>query len=81
MMQQARTAYAHELGDVVERSPLEAVLGKAPERGIEERLARRDPRLAREMRGQDAMRLPRACAGRGRWLMWARHPASLPTRR
>jgi hypothetical protein len=55
MMQQARTPDAHELCDVIERRPVEPVLGEAPQRGVEDRLACGDPWLASKMRGEYGM--------------------------
>ena len=49
VMQQARAPDPDELGDVVERGPLEAVLGETPQGGVQDRLARRDARPASEV--------------------------------
>ena len=58
MMQQAWAPDAHELRYVIERSPVKTVLSEAPQRGIEDRLACRHPRLTSKMSGEDGQGLP-----------------------
>ena len=49
---------ADELGDVVQRGPVEAALGKTPERGIQDRLPRRYPWAPDGRRRHDDLHLP-----------------------
>jgi len=51
-MQQARALDANELGDVIEGCPFEAMVGEAPQRRIEDRLARGNSRFANTVRGE-----------------------------